>query len=133
MGKSVSVAHGQATSRQAGCSLTERETPVWGPNDTLQLNYDKDRFVLQVSPGAEFAFFGPRAILCQRGGSHLSFDEINRTTREVLADTKNKILPGAEKPRLLGAPALSPELQAKRGAWLEAFERTAAQIREAIG
>ncbi len=132
-GTSVSLANGSATSRQAGCSLTERETPVWGPNETLALNYDRDRFVIQVSPGAEFSFFGDKAILCQRGGIHLNFDEINRLTGRVLADTTNKFLPGAAKPKLLNAPKLSPELQAKRSAWLAAFEKTAARVREAIG
>jgi len=133
LGDSVSLAKGQAENRQEGFSLTERETETWGPNDTLALNYDRDRFVLQVSPGAEFAFFGDKAILCQRGGSHLGFDEINRVTREVLANTENKILPGAAKPKLLSAPELSPALQAKRNAWLAALGNTASQIREALG
>ena len=133
MGKSVSLAKGRADSRQAGCSLTERDTQIFDENAVLALNYDKDRFVLQVSPGAEFAFFGEKAIICQRGGSHLSFDEINHVTREVLANTEHKILPGADQPKLLSAPELSPELQAKRRAWLAAFEKGAARVREAIG
>jgi hypothetical protein len=131
-GGTVSISQSDAHSRQAGSSLTEREIPAWGANDTLALNYDKELFVLQVSPGAEFAFFGDKAILCKRGGSHLSYDEMNRVTREVLADTANKILPGAAKPKLLEAPELSPELQTKRRAWLAAFEKTAAQVREAM-
>jgi hypothetical protein len=51
----------------------------------------------------------------------------------VLADTAGKILPGAGKPKLLRAPELSPEVQAKRSAWLAAFEKLAAQVRETIG
>jgi hypothetical protein len=131
-GDSASVAEGDTNNKQAGCALTERESDVWGPNETLALNYDREAFVAQVSPGAEFAFFGDKAIFCTRGGSPFSFNEINRVAREVLDDTANKILPGAGKPKLLSAPKLSPELEARRNACLALFETTAAQIREAI-
>jgi hypothetical protein len=134
MGTTISSTEGYSTSNQAGYGFSERETLEWGPNDTAELNSDPTAFVLSMWPNAGCFQYGAKPILCHRAGMLLTgFAEVDRIYREVLSDTTNKIFPGKEPPKSLSAPELSPQLQAKRSAWLAAFEKTAARVREAIG
>src|SRR5207249_214234 len=98
---------GSSRSQQFGFGFTESEEPVWTPNDTLKLNYHDEQFVLQVSPGAEFAQFGPSAIVGQRGGMHLSFEKINQLTAEALTNTPDTYLPGEPRTKQIEAPQVS--------------------------
>ena len=103
---------------------------AWSPNDTLDLNYDRDRFVAIVSPGAEFSHWGPKAVLCERGGSHISFEDVRRITDEALSDTQNTILPGSKSLSVGATPEMSPAIRSKRQNLLALLESTAVRIRE---
>jgi hypothetical protein len=134
LGTTLSSTDGQTRGNQAGYGLSEHETLDWGPNDTLELNSDPNALVVIATPNAGCFQYGPKPLRCRRQGMLFpSFAEVDRIYREVISDTTNKILPGKKPPKSLSAPKLSPELQAKRSAWLTAFEKTAARIREAIG
>lgn len=119
-------------SQNSSFGLTEVEEPVWTPNDTLKLNDNRDQFVLQVSPGAEYAQFGPGAILARRGGTHLSFETINQTSEDVLKTGPQTQLPVAQSPALIQAPLPSQEAPEKRAAWLSAFNRMAKDVQDKL-
>jgi len=83
-GSSVSVSESVGDSRSFSIGFSERDAFAWNLNDTLALNYDRDRFVIQVSPGAELAHYGDKAIVCQRGGSHIGADSAGVLTGQSL-------------------------------------------------
>jgi hypothetical protein len=128
----VSVSDSVAQNQQFGFGFSEREVFAWSPMDTLHLNHDREFFVLGQSPAAELSNWGPKPIVCQQGGAHISFDEVNRLTLEALADTRNAIVPGARVPELAVPPALPPALKEKRALWLDILESTASRIRKEI-
>jgi hypothetical protein len=128
-----SITAGSSISQNEGtCGFTARETFVWTPNDTLDLNNSRDRFVLRISPGAGFSQYGPRPIICQVANRARNFEEINRLADDILKNTPNTILPGESKPKQISAPALTTELSTKRHQFLDTLNRAAARIRESI-
>lgn len=130
-GNSVSLGQSLGKGQQSGFGLSEKECFVWEANDTLELNNNREMYVLQVSPGAEFSHYGNRPILCLRGGAHMTFDEINKVAEDTLKNTPDTFLPGALKlsePKRLELPA---GLAEKRSLWLAVLNRAAAQIRSA--
>lgn len=124
----ITITESTVTSRNSSFGLTEVDEPVWTPDHTLRLNDNRDQFVLQVSPGTEFAQFGPSAILASRGGTHLSFDTINKTAQEALKDGPQTQLPTNPTPALIQAPSLSQEPAEKRSVWLTAFRQLAERV-----
>jgi hypothetical protein len=105
---------------------------VWKPNDTIALNYDSGSFVFHHSPGAEMTHYGGKALLCEKGGNHLSFNDIDRITAELIADTSHTIRPGA---KALDSPhelKLSDAIRDKRQRWLQIIESAEGRIRSAL-
>lgn len=125
----TSFSHALGSSSQQGIGLSEVEVPAWELNDTIDLNNDKDTFVLQVSPSAEFANFGGRPVVGFRGGLHLPFEVINQFAHDALTNTANTYLPGGEKPRQFEAPSLPARLVGKRVNWLSILKSTADKIK----
>lgn len=131
-GNSMAIGNGLARTQQSSFGFTEVEEQVWTPNDTLKLNDNRDHFVLQVTPGAEFAQYGPSAILAHRGGTHLSFDTINQLTEDALNNTPDTYLPNAPRVELIEVAEFLPELTEKRSAWLGILNKAAERIRREI-
>lgn len=132
VGDSLSISNGLARTQQSSFGFTEVDESVWTPNDTLKLNDNRDHFVLQVSPGAEFAQYGPSAILAHRGGTHLTFDKINRLTEDALNNTPDTYLPNAPRVEQIEAPQFPPQLAEKRASWLAILNKAAERIRSEI-
>lgn len=103
---SVSQGYSDSTSQQSSFGFTETEEQVWTPNHTLELNHHRENFVCMVSPGAEMAHWGPGAILGVRNGLHMSFEEINKLSKEALSDPPCPDLPKAPQGAL--NPPASP-------------------------
>lgn len=127
----VSVSTGTSAGRVSSLSLTEHETPVWNPNDTLDLNYALDKFILYVSPGRQLSQFGPKAIVCRRGGLALDFDTVNALSDDTLLNTPNTYMPGAA-PSEAPVQALPDHLADKRLRWQEILQRKANEIRRSM-
>ncbi len=121
-----------ALSRNSNFGLTEVEEPVWTPNHTLELNDDRDQFVLQVSPGAEYAQFGPGALLARRGGTHLSFDIINQTAEDVLKTGPLPSLPTTHTPALIQNSTATQGDGGRRATWQNAFIRMAENVQNQL-
>jgi hypothetical protein len=128
-----SITLGSSIAQNEGtCGFTARETFVWTPNDTLDLNNSRDRYVLRISPGAGFSQYGPRPIICQVANRARDFKEINRLAADILKNTPNTILPGESKPKQISTSELTTELSVKRHRFVEALNRAAARIRKAV-
>jgi hypothetical protein len=125
VGKDVSVTTGESQSQSSQYGFTEKESFAWSPNDTLELNAKKDRFIIQT-PDAELAQWGGTAIVGETGGRQISFDDIERLTKEALNDTTHTIGPKNTNPAQKQIPELSKEVLTKREHFLSILNAAAA-------
>lgn len=132
---SSSVSHGysDSTSQQSSFGFTETEEQVWTPNHTLELNHHRENFVCMVSPGAEMAHWGPGAILGVRNGLHLSFEEINRLSKEALGESPGADVPTASQAALNLPQPPAPHGDETRAHWMSILNATADRIRRSLG
>lgn len=123
--------HGTGTNRsqQTSCGFSETEKLVWPPNSTLHLNGDPNLFLLSVNPGSECACFGNTPILCNRGGFHLTWEEVKEMSDAALNSDPHAFIPGAPRARQVAAPALSSDLEEKRMRWSSILSNNADKIR----
>jgi hypothetical protein len=128
-GTSVGVSSTTSHSQQTGFGITEREDFTWKPNDTLELNYRRDQFVMIITPGAELSYYGSKALLCSRNAAHMTFDEINKLADDTLNNSPDTFFPGEKPCKQLTCPPLSPALMEKRAHYLDILNKTAARIR----
>ena len=116
------------------CKLTTLSNyRAWTPMlSRIYLNYNRNRFVIQVNPGAELSHWGPSAIVGEHHGSHITFQEVQNITNQILNDHEHTVDPSAPK---LPAPLLgeiSEELKAKREQWKSVLAFTAARIQASL-
>jgi hypothetical protein len=125
-----SIALGSSSNQQSSISFTARDNLCWNPNDTLELNHDPARFIVQVSPGAELAHWGPKAIVGQRAGYLLSLDETNTLASEALSQQEFTVQPGETAKVLIGEKSTlsNPE----RTEWLRIMAQSAETIRKTL-
>jgi hypothetical protein len=121
-GRSISVGNSASQTDQTTFGFSEKDEFVWGPNETLELNCDAKKFVLHVSPPCDFADFGPKAIVCERGAVHLTESEIKHFTDLVLKETKNTTFAAKAAPKQL--PELSQTDAEKRSSFLRILDTT---------
>jgi hypothetical protein len=131
-GCSIGISTGSGQSQQSNCGFSETEKLAWPPNATLRLNSDPNLFVLSINPGAEFACYGTLPILCNRGGFHLTWQEVKELNEAALNSDPDAFIPGAPQIKLLPAPDLTPALAEQRARWSAILRACAENIHKKL-
>ncbi len=131
-GCSIGISTGSGRSQQSNCGFSETEKLAWPPNATLRLNSDPNLFVLSINPGAEFACYGTLPILCNRGGFHLTWQEVKELNEAALNSDPEAFIPGAPAIKQLPAPELTPALAERRARWSAILRACAENIHKKL-